>query len=125
MVCTFIALWFMPGSRGPYPVTPTTTSTLTDCYTASQAWHEIGVSGCVQFKVGYTYVSSAGNSYLDQFENYTDGFGVWIPAGYSFGSNATITYQNRTIQVSGTISSYEGAPQIEVTNQSQITMAKS
>lgn len=115
----------MPGSRGPYLATPTTTSTPSHCYTASQAWNEIGVSACVQFKVGYTYISSAGNSYLDQFENYAGGFGVWIPAGYSFGANATNTYANRTIQVSGTISSYEGAPQIEVTNQSQIAIAKS
>jgi hypothetical protein len=83
------------------------------------------VSGCVQFRVGYTYVSATGNSYLDQFENYTSGFGVWIPAGYSFGAAAVNTYQNETIQVSGTITSYEGAPQIEVTSPSQIVTVNS
>jgi hypothetical protein len=105
--------------------TTTTTAAQGQCFTASQAANEIGQSGCVQFNVGYTFVSSAGNAYLDQYQNYSSGFEVWIPAGYSFGSSATTQYANETIQVSGTISSYEGAPQIEVTDPSQITLAGS
>jgi len=91
------------------------------CISAHAAWGKIGQSVCVQFRVGYTYVSSSGNAYLDQYENYSTGFGVWIPAGYSFGSNAVSEYAGRTIQVTGVVTSYEGAPQIEVSSQSQIT----
>jgi hypothetical protein len=120
------ALWFMPGSRGPYAREPTTTTinatASSRCFTASQAWNEIGQSGCVQFNVGYTYVSSAGNAYLDQFSDYSTGVAVWIPAGYSFGAGDTIKYANQTIRVSGVITSYEGAPQIEVTSPSQISL---
>ena len=101
----------------------TTTAATGQCFTASQAWHEIGQSGCIQFTVGYTYVSAAGNAYLDQYSDYSTGIGVWIPSGYSFGSNATTEYANKTIRVTGVITSYEGAPQIEVTHSSQISVA--
>ena len=93
------------------------------CFTASQAWNEIGQSGCIEFNVGYTYVSSAGNAYLDQYANYSTGIEVWIPAGYSFGAGDTTKYANQTIRVTGVITSYEGAPQIEVTSPSQISLA--
>ena len=93
------------------------------CFTAAQSWNEIGQTGCVQFLVGYTYVSAAGNAYLDQYADYSTGFGVWIPAGYSFGSADTAKYAYQTIDVTGVITSYDGAPQIEVTDSSQIHSA--
>ena len=112
------------------PPDPTTTTINTaglpatsKCFTASQAWNEIGQSGCVQFNVGYTDVSAAGNEYLDQYANYSTGVEVWIPAGYSFGAGDTTEYANQTIRVTGVITSYEGAPQIEVTSPSQISLA--
>lgn len=111
--------------RSSLPLATTTPSTSASgsCFTAAQSWREIGSTGCVQFTVGYTYVSSAGNAYLDQYQNYTSGFGVWIPAGSSFGATAASEYANKTIKVTGTISSYDGAPQIEVRDQSQIALA--
>jgi hypothetical protein len=95
----------------------------TGCFTAAQAWNEIGRSGCVQFAVGYTSTSAAGNAFLDQYSDYTTGFSVWIPSEYAFGSTAIAEYAGRTVRVTGRISSYHGAPQIEVTNSSQITSA--
>ena len=94
------------------------------CFTASQAWNEIGQSGCVRFNVGYTDISAAGNAYLDQFSDYSTGVEVWIPASYSFGAGDTTKYANKTVRVTGIITSYEGAPQIEVTSPSQISLAR-
>lgn len=102
---------------------PATSSSATGCFTAAQAWHEIGHTACVQFTVGSTDVSTAGNAYLDQFSNYKSSFSVWIPSAYAFGSTAVTRYANQIIRVTGVISSYEGAPQIEVTDPSQITSA--
>jgi len=60
--------------------------------------------------------------YLDQdSSDYTDGFSVWIPAGESFGSSVLSQYSGVPINVSGTITQYDGAPEIEVTSASQIT----
>jgi hypothetical protein len=59
---------------------------------------------------------------LDQFSDYSTGVEVWIPAGYSFGAGDTIKFANKTIRVTGVITSYEGAPQIEVTSLSQISL---
>jgi hypothetical protein len=93
------------------------------CYTASQAANEIGQTGCVQF-VGYAYTSSKGEMYLDQYLSAPYGFSVWIPAGYSFGPSVLSKYSGQNINVSGTITSYEGEPEIEVTSASQITLAQ-
>ena len=106
------------------PVASTSGTETSRCFTAAQAWNEIGKSGCVQFNVGYTDVSAAGNSYLDQYANYSTGVEVWIPAGYSFGAGDTTEYANQTIRVTGVITSYEGAPQIEVTSPSQISLGR-
>jgi hypothetical protein len=95
-----------------------------DCITAEQAWNSIGKNTCVEFTVGYTYVSKAGNAYLDQYSDYSKGFEVWIPSNYSFGSDLTSKYANKTIYVSGTIKKYQGAPEIEVTDPSQVQLAQ-
>jgi len=95
-----------------------------NCFTAAQAWSEIGSTGCVTF-TGYSYISYSGQMYLDQNVNdYANGFSVWIPAGESFGSSILEEYSGVPINVSGTISSYNGAPEIEVTDASQITPAQ-
>ncbi|HEV2402758.1 MAG TPA: hypothetical protein VGS08_01015 [Candidatus Saccharimonadales bacterium] len=95
-----------------------------NCLSVAQARNNIGKTDCVSFTVGYTYVSSEGNSFIDEYRNYSSGFEVWIPSSYSFGPGLTNKYANKTIDVSGTITSYYGAPQIEVTNPSQITLAQ-
>lgn len=112
------------GNPGPVSALSSSASVANDahCFTAAQAWNEIGVTGCVVFTVGYADVSAAGNVFLDQFSNYSSGFSVWIPAGEPFSVNAANQFAHRTIRVSGTISSYEGAPQIEVLDSNQITL---
>ena len=94
------------------------------CLSASDAWKNIGKSGCVNFTVGYTFVSPEGNTYLDQNQNYSTGIQVWIPARYTFGRSLTTQYANKNINVTGTITRYRGAPEIEVTDPSQIQLAQ-
>jgi hypothetical protein len=90
------------------------------CLTASQSWNEIGQTGCVTF-TGYAYTSDSGQMYLDQdSSNYSDGFSVWIPSGESFGASILNQYSGVPINVSGTITQYDGAPEIEVTSAAQI-----
>jgi hypothetical protein len=93
------------------------------CYTAAQSWDEIGKTGCVVFTVGSTYTSYSGQHYLNQYSDYSSGFSAWIPAGYSFGASALNEFAGKTIDVSGTISQYGGAPEIAVSSPSQITIA--
>lgn len=98
-------------------------SSTPSCFTANQAANEIGHTGCVQF-TGYAYTSSKGEMYLDQSLSAPYGFAAYIPAGYSFGPGALNQYNGQSIDVTGTITSYEGEPQITVTSVTQITFAQ-
>ncbi len=103
------------------PQAPAATPT-PPCFTAAQSWNEIGQSGCVEFTVGSTYVSSRCNAYLDQYSDYSSGFSAWIPDGCSLGNALISEYANKTIEVSGSITRYDGAPEIEVTSASQVQL---
>lgn len=102
----------------------TSTNSAPSCFTAAQSWNEIGQTGCVTF-TGYAYTSSSGQMYLDQDpNNYSNGFSVWIPAGESFGPSILNQYSGVQINVSGSITQYDGAPEIIVTDASQIQLAQ-
>ena len=109
------------------PQNPSHTSTnqtpTPSCYTAAQAASEEGQTGCVQF-TGYSYTSYSGQMYLDQYTSAPYGFSVWIPAGTSGGSSLLSQYNGQAIDVIGTITSYNGEPEIEVTSASQIKVAQ-
>jgi len=105
---------------------PPQQQTASNCITPSQAINDEGngQSECVQFAVGSTYVSSAGNAYLDENSDSSNyGFIVWMPSSDSFGSSATSQYANQQVDVTGNITQYDGAPEIQVTDPSQITLA--
>lgn len=97
------------------------------CVSADQAAASEGKSTCVELTVGYTYVSAAGNAYLDQYDGSGAngyGFSVWMPSSDTFGSSATNQYANKAVDVTGTITKYDGEPEIEVTDPSQITLVQ-
>jgi hypothetical protein len=102
-------------------------SSAANCISADQAATNEGKSTCVELTVGYTYVSAAGNAYLDQYDGSGSngyGFSVWMPSSDSFGSSEINQYANKTVDVTGTITKYDGEPEIEVTNPSQITLVQ-
>lgn len=91
------------------------------CISVNQARNDTGKNECVAFRVGYTDVSSAGNTFLDQYQDYSRGFEVWIPSGNSFGPDLANKYDGKVIHVTGTISQYHGAPEIIVNTPTQIS----
>ncbi|HUD10131.1 MAG TPA: hypothetical protein VMR28_00480 [Candidatus Saccharimonadales bacterium] len=110
---------------GGNPTNPSPTPAPTpSCWTATQSWNEIGQTGCVTF-TGYADTSDSGQMYLNQdSSDYADGFSVWIPSGESFGQSVLSQYSGQSISVSGTITQYKNAPEIEVTSASQIQLAQ-
>ncbi len=113
-------------SSTPSTTTPSksgSSTTPSSCWTAAQSWNEEGQTGCVTF-TGYADTSDSGQMYLNQdSSDYADGFSVWIPAGESFGQSTLNQYSGQQISVTGTITKYDGAPEIEVTQASQIQAA--
>jgi len=103
---------------------PAPAATAPTCSPVSEAASLEGTNGCIEF-TGYAYTAtSSGQMYLDQYASAPYGFSAWIPAGYSFGPGALSEYSGQEIDVTGSIVSYRGEPEIEVTNASQIELAQ-
>jgi hypothetical protein len=90
------------------------------CFTSDTVREHEGVNGCVDFKVGYTYTSSKGNKFIDQYQNYTSGFAVYIPSTSAASGVNLSQFDNKNVKVSGYIQDYQGGPEIIVTDLSQI-----
>ncbi|SRR6266568_1410 len=92
-----------------------------NCYTAEEAFHEIGKDTCVIFYVNNATKSQKGNIFLNGNQDYKKGFSVTIYANnLSNFSVSPLAYNNQTIMVSGVIKEYDGHPEIIVDNQSYI-----
>lgn len=92
---------------------------------ATDTWQNIGQKRTVSFYVANTAQENFGQEeFLDEKVNYKHGFSVYIPGNivseFGFNDPATI-FKNKTIKVTGNIVQYNGAPQIVLTNSSQIT----
>jgi hypothetical protein len=111
------------GTGGSSTGSATPATNVSSCYSASQAAGEEGQSGCVQF-TGYQYTSSRGSMYLDQSTSAPYGFSAYIPAGSSFGPSLLNEYSGKLVDVTGSITSYDGEPEIVVSNASQVTLAQ-
>lgn len=91
------------------------------CYTAQEASSHVGQTGCVDYHVGYTYETSAGTKFLDQYQDYSSGFVGYIPYNSSAEQDINLNdYNDKDIQVSGTIATYNGYTEIEIDNSSQV-----
>lgn len=90
------------------------------CYTPATVRSHENTNGCVDFNVGYTYTDSAGTVFIDQLTNYTDGVEVYIPYNSAAASINLAQLQGKNIKATGPISNYDGAPQVTVTELSQI-----
>lgn len=116
---------YFSGHKEPSSTQTSTESTMTpipppECYSAEEAGEHVGERDCVDFNVGYTYETSAGTKFIDQYENYSEGFQIYIPAGSSASSMPLAQFDDKDIRVSGLIRDYNGATQITVTDSSQI-----
>ena len=105
------------GSSGP----STSTAMSVNYITAAQASSHLGQIETVRFAVGYVFKDSSGTEFLDQFQDYSTGFVVviyWSNLG-SFTVDPVTTFMNSTIDVTGTISTYNGY--VEILNPRTIT----
>lgn len=60
-----------------------------------------------------------------QQTDYSQGFAVYVPSGSGLTPAQAQRYDNKDISVTGTITSYRGAPQIMVSDPSQVQLASS
>lgn len=93
------------------------------CLSASDAWSHIGEKRCVVFS--YTYLAcSNGYCFLDEKENYNNGFVAFFGRYNMYSwNNFVATYKGKgPILVCGTIYSYNGHPEIKITNVSSQTV---
>jgi DNA/RNA endonuclease YhcR with UshA esterase domain len=123
-----IGLIYLWGKHHQHNVTPSASSSPNSgsaVLTADQAWNHIGDSATVQYQVGYATADSKGDEFLNQKQNYLSGFTAVIFASdlSTFQNDPEATYGGATIDVTGTIQSYEGHPEIVVNDPSQIAMA--
>lgn len=111
-------------TTAPATTTPAQTApSISSCSPVSDAASMEGSTGCIQF-TGYAYTSSRGEMYLDQYSSAPYGFSAYIPAGTSFGPSLISQYSGQPVDVTGTITTYDGEPEIIVTNSSQIQPAQ-
>lgn len=114
-----LILWWVVASLPP-KVSTIPTPYSGDCYSAEHATEHKNEDGCVDFSVGYTYESSAGNKFIDQYEDYKSGFIVYIPSSTTASKLDLNQFNGKDIRVSGQISDYYGSTEIVVTDVSQI-----
>ena len=93
----------------------------TECIPASEAYKYIGVTGCVQLGVLTANHTSYGYAWLDsETSDSSTEFMVFAKNNVLTAAD-TNYYYGRIIQVRGTIESYKGKAQIEITSKSAIT----
>lgn len=90
----------------------------------SESGKHIGEVKTVKFRVASTGSSSSGTEFLNAYSNYLDGFTavVFSEDVFKFTSDPISTYSGREVLVTGTISTYQGRPQIIIRSPSQIRL---
>ena len=127
----FLAVWmvvlyfYSHAQHSAQSVNTTTTTSASTTLSAAQAWNAIGQEATVQFSVGYPYTSTAGDEFLNEKQNYLSGFTAVIYRSElsNFQTDPVTEYGNSTVDVTGTITQYEGHPEIIVSEPSQIQAA--
>ncbi|MEI6756173.1 MAG: hypothetical protein WCK80_04145 [bacterium] len=121
---SFFAIIAARGSEGEISNSQTTDSNLAEptstCFTPENVRDHYSENGCVEFTVGYTYETAAGTKFIDEKEDYKNGFVIYIPKDSAFSDTELSQYEGKKVRVSGLISQYNGYPQISVTGESQV-----
>lgn len=93
------------------------------CLSAAESWNNIGKITCVAFHPGYFYSTGYGRMFINEKEDYRNGFVAYLVYNYMTSwDNLLANYRVPMIAVSGTITQYEGHPQIQVYDLNQITI---
>jgi len=106
----------------PSPAPPPSDKDENGCYTPSTVRKHYGETDCVVFTVAYTYETSAGTKFIDEKVDYKNGFAVYIPRDSNFSTVELSQFEGKKIKATGLISEYNGSPQIEATEYSQVTI---
>lgn len=93
-----------------------------ECYTPENVREHYGETHCVDFTVGYTYETSAGTKFIDEKQDYQNGFVVYVPAGSNFSSVDLNQFDGKKVSATGLIKEYNGYPEIEATEYSQVSV---
>ena len=121
---SFFAIIASRGSEGEISNSQTTDSTLAEptstCFTPENVRDHYAENGCVEFTVGYTYETAAGTKFIDEKEDYKNGFVIYIPKDSAFSDTELSQYEGKNVRVSGLISQYSGYPQITATDEGQV-----
>ena len=104
------------------PAPPPSDKDENGCYTPSTVRKHYGETDCVVFTVAYTYETSAGTKFIDEKVDYKNGFAVYIPRDSNFSTVELSQFEGKKIKATGLISEYNGSPQIEATEYSQVTI---
>lgn len=97
------------------------------CLSSTDAWHYAGTgkSYCVVFHPGYFYHTGYGMMFIDEKEDYTNGFVAPLMRYYMISWDELLArYRVDLIAVTGELVWYEGHPEIKVYDLSQITIPK-
>ena len=93
------------------------------CLSATESWNSVGKNTCVAFHPGYFYHTGYGRMFINEKEDYRNGFVAPLMYNYMISwDNLLANYRVPMIAVSGTIAWYEGHPEIKVYNLNQITI---
>lgn len=88
------------------------------CVSDGESWDYLYSNTCVILR--YTYMACAsGHCYLDEREDYKNGFVAYFPQNYSWESFRSAFYGKGPIMVCGVIELYDGHPQIQINNPSK------
>lgn len=104
------------------PAPPPSDKDENGCYTPSTVRKHYGETDCVVFTVAYTYETSAGTKFIDEKVDYKNGFAVYIPRGSNFSTVELSQFDGKKVKATGLIKEYNGSPQIEATEYSQVTI---
>lgn len=112
----------LPPTPEPIVVTATLEPTPSGCINASEVGSHIGEEVCVEYFVSSAFQSAGGHIFLDEKEDYKNGFVSVIFSNTieKFDQNPSDLYDQVTVRVRGVIKLYQGRPEIIINGPDQV-----
>lgn len=90
------------------------------CLSAADTWSHVGEVRCVVFYPTY-FANSGRNFFIDEKKDYQNGFVIYMYGNYNWNDFLAAYKDKGEILVCGTITTYQGHPQIKATPQNILT----